>query len=629
MQDPMGSVWLMSPAEHTKRLLARGEKDRVTFRWSANGRFLLVLRASAGSVAVYEAPAGKLIRFMGDGAPLSGADVSPNGRYVSLIRGHNLWLASLAGKSLNPLTSTGNEHLLAGEPDPVYAREFDVERHYWWAPDSSSVAFIETEFRTPDHYPLPGSQLPLFRLRTVEVNSAWVRTIAESSDEWPYILRVTWHPDSRRAAFYRMNRFQNKAELCLFDNGSQRTIVIEKDDYWVNAPETPLFVSNGKRVVVSSERSGHRHVYLYALDGTMINDLTPPDLEVNCLYSAVREKNAVYVSASAGNRQEQHLFRLNLEGGASQLTSEAGWHQVALSAAGTAYLDSYSSSTKPPSAWWHDNAFEPRELLPPSSTQKPVANEFLLIQTHDKVNLPARLYKPDDFNADKKYAVILYTFSGPKGRVVQDAWGGWQMAWNRYLAGKGYLVLAVDLRGSGGYGHLFEEYLHYRLGGQEMADLREVVGFLRRQSYVDPERLGIWGCDYGGNTVAQAMLEFPHGFKAGFADSPITNWSTYDAYFTERYLGLPAHRKTEYDGSSPLENGRRITGDWLVTASDDNPIIRRDQLLALETAMNGVKNPQVSNRLHVIRLSGVAYREYAGQLAELLASASEFFEQRL
>jgi dipeptidyl-peptidase-4 len=247
-----------------------------------------------------------------------------------------------------------------------------------------------------------------------------------------------------------------------------------------------------------------------------------------------------------------------------------------------------------------------------------VSNEYLPIKTHDDVLLPARLFKPDDFDAGKKYPVIVYTFSGPHGRVVSDSWGGWEMAWNRLMVRKGYLVLAVDVRGSGGYSHLYEEYIHYRFGAQETADLREVVSFLRRQSYVDGERLGIWGRDYGGHTVVHAMFEFPHGFKAGFADSPITDWHEASAYFAERYLGLPAQRHTEYDDSSALENARRMTGELMVAARPGDA-----QLEALQKEMDEPKQAVVAKRFHVFALTD------AGGLAAMEKAMTEFFEHTL
>jgi len=503
------------------------------------------------------------------------AQTSPDGRHVASIRENNLWVS---GK---PLTHDGNANLLVGVADVVYAREFGVRQHYWWSPDSSSIAYIETEFSDANHYVAAGGKLPVFRLKIADIATGQSRVVAESGEEWAYLLRVAWNPDSRRLVFYRMNRLQNLAELCEYARGGVKTLLTEKDAYWVNAPETPVFVEGGRRMVVSSERSGNKHVYLYEADGRLVRDLTPADVEVSALRPGPDETH-VDVSGSTGNRQDQQLFRVNLDGGADLV--------------------------KTPAAPWH-------------AADKPVANQFFTIKTHDNVALPARLFQPDDFDPGKKYPLILYTFSGPRGRVVPDVQDGWQMAWNRSMVRQGYLVLAVDVRGSGGYGHWFEEYIHYRFGAQEVADLREVVSYLRRQPYVDGQRLGIWGCGYGAHTVVQAMWQFPGGFKAGFADSPIADWTKYDAYFAERYLGLPAKRFNEYDDSSPLHSARKMTGTLLVTTQPDDPLIRPDQLAALEKAMARVKQDEVRKRFEVLA--------WPGDSEKLMAAMTEFFKRNL
>ncbi len=434
----------------------------------------------------------------------------------------------------------------------------------------------------------------------MEVETGRTRTVAESNAQWTYLLRVAWAPDSRRLVFYRMNRLQNTAELCVADDVGIKVLLTEKDLYWVNAPETPVFVEGGKRLVVSSERSGSKHIYLYESDGRLVRDLTAPGLEVYQLHQEHDESN-IYLSGSEGTHQERHLFRLAWNNPIpEQVTRQPGWHEVSLNADGSAYLDCYSSLQIPPSYRWYGLRGATREVVAPAVPPgKPVDNEFFTIRTHDNVALPARLFKPDHFDRQKKYPLILYTFSGPQGRVVADNWGGWQMECNRELVRLGYLVLALDARGSGGYGHLFEEYIHYRFGAQEVADIREVVSYLRQLAYVDADRLGIWGCDYGAHTVVHAMWQFPGGFKAGFAVSPITDWTKYDAYFTERYLGLPAQRFNEYNDSTPLQDARKMTGTLMVTAPPDHPLILPVHLEALEKAMAGVKRQDVRKRLEV------------------------------
>jgi dipeptidyl-peptidase-4 len=190
-------------------------------------------------------------------------------------------------------------------------------------------------------------------------------------------------------------------------------------------------------------------------------------------------------------------------------------------------------------------------------------------------------------------------------------------------------VLAVDVRGPGGYGHLFEEPIHHRFGAQETGDIREVADFLKRQPFVDGSRLGIWGCDYGAHTTVHAMLTMPGLFRAGFADSPITDWQAYNAYFAERYLGLPRKRSSEYDDSSPLDSAKRLTGKLLVAASPNNPLIREEHVAALREVIAKVKNPDVPKRLEILTMAAAGYREDPDALAKILERVTQFFAKYL
>ena len=160
-------------------------------------------------------PQGRLLKSFGAVASISDLDISPDGKYVSAIKDHALWLASLSDDArLAPFVASPDQFILEGEVDRVFAAEFKSDKHYWWSPDSSAIAFIETDFSGAARYPLPGENLPVFRLKTIDIGSRRIRTIAETTPEWPYLLGVAWHPDSRRLAFSKLNRPQNTISLC-------------------------------------------------------------------------------------------------------------------------------------------------------------------------------------------------------------------------------------------------------------------------------------------------------------------------------------------------------------------------------------------------------------------------------
>jgi len=181
------------------------------------------------------------------------------------------------------------------------------------------------------------------------------------------------------------------------------------------------------------------------------------------------------------------------------------------------------------------------------------------------------MIKPPDFDPGKKYPVLVYTYGGPHAQVVLNSWGS-NFLWHQLMAQKGYIIFALDNRGSAGRGHLFEEPIHYRFGAQEMSDQRDGAQYLKSLPFVDPNRLGIWGWSYGGHMTLHAMFEDPEDFKAGFAGGPVTDWHFYDSIYTERYIGVLPQHEQSYDESSPIKNAGNLKGKLLIAhgTGDDN-----------------------------------------------------------
>jgi dipeptidyl-peptidase-4 len=198
--------------------------------------------------------------------------------------------------------------------------------------------------------------------------------------------------------------------------------------------------------------------------------------------------------------------------------------------------------------------------------------EFLTVKSRDGVQLNASIIKPPDFNPQKKYPVLVYTYGGPHAQVVRNGWGGANFLWHQLMAQKSYIIFSLDNRGSAGRGHAFEAPLHFRMGAQELSDQRDGVKYLRSLSYVDANRIGIWGWSYGGHMTLHAMFEAGDDFKVGFAGGPVTDWRYYDTIYTERYLGLPQKNEKGYQDSSPVKYAGQLKGRLLIAhgTGDDN-----------------------------------------------------------
>jgi dipeptidyl-peptidase-4 len=395
-----------------------------------------------------------------------------------------------------------------------------------------------------------------------------------------YLPRVNWLRDSRLLAIQRLNRAQTTLDLLIADvaTGKTHTALTETDPNWINLGDDPYFFKDGKRFLWSSERGGFRHLYLYDLEGKQLAQLTKGDWEVTAVDTVDEARGLVYLTSTEKSPLERQLYRVALDGsGFLRVTREAGSHAAVFAPNAAAFYDTFSDAAAP----------SRQELCRADGSRIAAINEnkiseladfrltpmeFLTVKSHDGVSLNASIIKPPNFDPQKKYPVLVYTYGGPHAQVVRNTWGGANFLWHELMAQKGYIIFSVDNRGSAGRGHAFETPLHFRLGAQEMADQRDGVQYLKSLPYVDASRIGVWGWSYGGHMTLHLMFEAGDDFKVGFAGGPVTDWRYYDSIYTERYLGLPQKNGEGYQDSSPVKYAAQLKGKLMIAhgTGDDN-----------------------------------------------------------
>jgi dipeptidyl-peptidase 4 len=516
---------------------------------------------------------------------------------VSFVRDHNLWLVDLANGKERAVTQSGSEEIRKGELDWVYPEELEIKTAYWWSPDSSAIAYLEmderkvsqypiVDYSSPsgetemERYPVAGGANPVVRVLIAAVGGGEPRAMDIGAETDIYIARVNWLTDSKRIAIQRLNRAQTSLDLVIAEamTGSARVVLTEKDQYWINVSDDLYFLKDGKHFLWSSERTGYRHLYLYDLGGKQLAQLTKGEWEVSALGAVDEAKGFVYFTATEKSPLERHLYRVALDGsGFTRMTKEDGTHAVIFAPDSASFVDTYSNAMTPP----RQDLLRADGLRIAAVNENTVSEladyhlsrgEFLSVKSHDGIILNAVMIKPPDFNPARKYPVLVYTYGGPHAQVVVNAWTGSTFLWHQLMAQKGYIIFALDNRGSTGRGHLFEEPIHFRLGAQELSDQRDGAQYLKSLPYVDANRIGIWGWSYGGHMTLHAMFEDPQDFKAGFAGGPVTDWHYYDSIYTERYLGLLPQSEEGYDESSPVKTSSQLEGKLLIAhgTGDDN-----------------------------------------------------------
>ena len=592
--DKLESI-LPAPAGNASQATGAGRHAPAQYQWAPGGDALLFEGANSLAWFDLKSQAGRVLVSGKD--ELADVKISPNGQYVSFVRGHNLWLVSTADGKERAFTKGGTEEIRKGELDWVYPEELELFTGYWWAPDSNSIAYLEmnesnvTQFplvnfesytgeAEQQRYPVAGGANPVVRVLVGAVSGGEARVMDIGSETDTYIPRVNWLPDSRRVAIQRLNRAQSQLDLLIAEAGSGKTSVLltEKDSAWINVSDDLNFLKDGKRFLWTSERTGYRHIYVYGMDGKETAQLTKGNWEVSGIAGVDEAKGVVYFTAREKSPMESQLYRVGLDGsGFGRITKEDGTHAVNLSPDAQSFVDTYSNTATPPRQDVYSVGGEKTAMLNENVVAElgqyhfsPV--EFSTVPAKDGVALNCYMIKPPQFDAAKKYPVIVYTYGGPHAQVVMNAWTGSTALWHQMMAQKGYVIFALDNRGSSGRGHAFETPIHYRFGVDALSDQRDGVAWLKKQPWVDGNRIGIWGWSFGGFMTTSAILEAADDFKVGFAGGPVTDWHFYDSIYTERYMGLPKEHEKEYEDCSPVKYAAGLKGKLLIAhgTGDDN-----------------------------------------------------------
>ena len=572
-----------------------GRRPASQYFWSPDGASILFIGGKSLSLLDLKTQQARVL--LAGQVAITDVKFSPDGKQVSYVSGHNLHSISLSDGKDQTLTTGGTEEVRKGELDWVYPEELDLKTAYWWSPDSTKIAFLQMDERKvskyplvdfasyegereEERYPVAGGANPVVQVYTVEISGGKTKLMDSGTETNQYIPRVDWLQDSRRVAIQRLNRAQTQLDLLVADasTGKSSVLLTEKDAYWINVSDDLRFFKDGKRFLWSSERSGYRHLYLYGLDGREIAQLTKGEWEVSAVQAVDESKELIYFMATEKTPIEKHLYRVAFNGtGLTRITQKDGTHATAFSPDASAFVDAYSNTLTPQQQWVSKADGSSPLLLnenkvPELEKYHLTAPEFLKVKSRDGIELNAWIIKPANFDPAKKYPVLVYTYGGPHAQVVTNAWSGPTLLWHQMMAQKGFLIFALDNRGSAGRGHLFEQPIHLQFGAQELSDQRDGVTWLKAQPWVDGSRVGIWGWSYGGHMTLHAMFEDPEDFQAGFAGGPVTDWHYYDSIYTERYMGLLPENEGNYKSSSPIEKAERLSGKLLIAhgTGDDN-----------------------------------------------------------
>jgi dipeptidyl-peptidase-4 len=558
------------------------------------------------------------------------AKFSPDGRYVGFVRDHNLFVHDLQEGSERQLTHDGDEHIINGTADWVYEEELDLRDAFRFSPDGKRIAFWRLDqsairpfylidetslypLLKPVRYPKAGTQNSEVRLGVVETETGAISWIDLGPEREIYVAEMGFTGRPTEIWFTRLNRHQNRLDVMLADvrTGASRTIMTDRDSAWVDAA-VPTWLDGGRQFVFPSERDGIRQLYLFDQEGKLIRKITPTAWDVTELYGVDEPAGIVYFSGAGEGSPTRSVYRVGLNGrNVRRLSSGSGWHAATFNPQFDMYVGEFSTAAVPPRQMLHsadgriirviaDNAglaakLEALAFVPP---------EFTTVPGHDGELLNGYLIKPRDFDPSREYPLLMYVYGGPGSQTVVDRWGGSRYLWHQMLVSEGYLVASVDNRGTGARGRAFKKMTYLQLGQYESQDQIAAARHFASLSYVDGDRMGIWGWSYGGYMSLLSMFQGAGTFRAAISVAPVTDWRLYDTIYTERYMRTPQENPDGYERGAPLSYVDRLTGKLLVVhgTGDDNVHSQNTTLLIqrLEDAGKQFDMRLYPNKTHAI-----------------------------
>ena len=544
-------------------------------------------------------------------------EFSPDGKRLAFVRTNDLFVVDCdtPAHAVTRLTRDGSATTLNGTLSWMYWEEIFGRRDigYWWSPDSKSIAYLQTdESKVPmvsfvdfqpetprvitQRYPKAGQPNPKVRVGIVNVGSGttaagaapattWVRIVDKPFDT---LLRVKWLPDGKRVSVQTETRDQKELGLYLVDRvtGSASRIMTETSNAWINIHDDLHFLADGKHFIWTSERDGNNHLYRYTLDGKLVNQVTrgPWSMMSSAGVGWVRQAVAgidntsgqIYFTAMERSSVTRDLYRIALDGsGLTRVTSDPGVHRISMSPDARFFLDTFSDAkTLPSMTLRRTDGTNPRVLAPPRTEMLAPFDiqfpELTTIPATDGFKMPARILRPANFRADRKYPVIMHVYGGASLPTVTNAWVGDTLFYQLLLA-EGYVVVKVDNRSATAISKTLENTVVGRLGEGEAADLVDAAKWLKSQPWVDPNRVGVWGWSNGGYMTLNLMTR-SDAFKAGIAVAPVTDWRFYDSKWAEAFLGMPQQNAKAYDDASPITRANAMSGRVLIVYGtyDDN-----------------------------------------------------------
>jgi dipeptidyl-peptidase-4 len=587
-----------------------------SIEWKSNNTFQTEIASKTNQYQVtYDVITKKIISKIGYALEGSQARFASNSN-VAWLKDNNIRITS----NNKTIEVTNDENLaIVNGSDYVHRQEFGIDRGMWWNASGTQLAYYrkdetmvgnypiinwnEREAVNKDlKYPMAGMTSEQVTLVLYDVASGKKVTLQTGEPKDQYLTMVSWEPTGKYIFVGVLNRDQNHLKFNKYDASTGafvKTLFEEKATTWVEPQNALTFVPNNPtQFVYQTDFNGYNQMYLYTTDGKLLKNLGFNDVVVINLLGFDATNSKINYIGTANNGLDRQLYQVDIKTGKTvQLTTISGTHNASVSSDGLLVLDQYS------------NAITPNEISILNIKNK-MANTTLVKAENPfigKIDLPriemvtltaadgitplnGRLIYPANFDATKKYPVMVYVYGGSHAQLVTNKWLSGAGYFDIYMAQQGYVVFTIDNRGSDARGKKFCEVTHRNLGVNEMADQMKGVDFLKSKSFVDTNKIGVFGWSFGGFMTTSLLTSQPDTFKVGVAGGPVIDWKYYEIMYGERYMDTPQDNPEGYAKTSLLDKVKNLKGRLLVIHGAQDPVVvQQHSMNFIEASIKGGK----------------------------------------
>jgi len=575
------------------------------------------------------------------------AKLSPDGNKVAYVSEYNLYVQDLATGNETALTTNGTRRLINGTFDWVYEEEFACRDGFQWAPDGQRIAFWQVDAEgtrdfyminntdsvysriIPVEYPKVGESPSAVKIGVVELannTTTWLNIPGGAREN--YLPRMEWNTPTDLFV-QQLNRKQNESTIwqCNVVSNQVKEIFKERDEAWIDvySPWEDVYnityrhrfygINNNKEFIWLSEKDGWRHAYRIAKDGK-VTAVTKGNYDVMNVLCVDEKNGLLYFHASPDNATQKYLYKTKLDGtGLAERITPAeleGTNSYSISPNGLFALHSFENTfTKPMMELISLPSSKPlnerNSILRQLGSKKEQGNvSFFKIKIADGTEMDGWMVKPSKFDPAKKYPVVFYVYTEPWGAEVKDTYGtGKNRLYKGSMPDDGYIYICVDNRGTPApKGRAWRKSIYRKIGRLNISDQALAAKEIMKWSFVDKDRIAVWGWSGGGTATLNLMFQYPDIYKTGIAIAAVGNQLTYDNIYQERYMGLPQENREDFVKGSPITYAKNLKGNLLYIhgTGDDNVHYANAEMLVNELIKHNKQFQLMSypNRTHGI-----------------------------